>query len=281
MPKKHKAIFTQIHNEPDFFPIWLKYYSQFFDADSIFVLHLLKPKRVPFDDWLTEQASQPGGGGFVHLPVPDVQICDFQLVVDRAKILQRELLGRYEAVLFAEVDEFVAHPDGLGDYIDRWIATPSPPGRQVEVCNGYEVVHQFDGDSPESPIDLSRPILPQRRSWYHAHLYDKALLSRVPLNWGWGFHHTSDQFPWATTDLSLLLIHLNKVDYDLCVRRRLARIQNEDDSQLVKEHPVGSPGWDLWISEFELRGWFKISVDDQKPAPFEAIPEWVAKQIPL
>lgn len=260
--KRKRAIFTQIHNEPDFFPVWLRYYSQFYGSQDIYVIHLLKPNRVDFDDWMGSQS------GFVRLPTLDKDYCDFQLVVDRAQHLQRALLDQYECVLFAEVDEFVAHESGLGNFIDRWLAS----GRsQAETCNGYEVVHHPES---EPAIDLSRPLLPQRRWWYHGHLYDKTILSKVPLRWCHGFHNCAE-FPWQTTDPNLLLIHLHKLDYDLCVRRKVERLRNESDAHKVAGHPIGSPGWHHFISNYEMRAWFALNIDDGTPAIHSEIPEHI------
>ncbi len=266
--KRKKAIFSQWHNETVFGPLWLKYYSKFFDPSDIYIIHLEKPRSVPFDSWLADQT------GFVRIPTPDKQICDYQLVVDRVKALQRKLLADYECVIFAEADEFVVHVAGLDKYIADWVAN-----RKVEVCLGLEVVHQLDGPKTEPPIDLSQPILAQRRWWRYSHFYDKPLLSRIPLDWSFGFHFCH-QVPWQTTDPNLLLLHLHKMDYDVCVRRNVERMINDDNSELVKSHPAGSPGWQHYVTEFGMKHWFGISMDTGQPIEDTEIPEYV-RRLPL
>ncbi len=262
--KKSRCVFSQIHNEEMFFNLWLKYYQKFFDPEDIYVLHNIKPREVDFDRWLPSQQ------GFVRIPNPDIQNIDFQIYVDRINSLQRDLLKRYEVVLFAEIDEFVAHPDGLSTYINGWTG-------DVAVCKGYEVVHRFD---EEPPLDLSRPIMAQRKWWYPCHLYDKPLLSRIPLTYRWGCHYC-DEVPWETTDPDLLLLHLHKMDYDLCVRRKLERMKNEDEIESGKDHSRGTAGWQHHIGEYEMEEWWELDVHTMKPVEKTEIPNDIRRRVPL
>lgn len=265
--KKKKAVFTQIHNEPLFFPLWLKYYSQFFDAEDIYVIHLCKPIHVPFDSWIQDQS------GFVRLPYPDLGHCDFQIVVDRAKGFQTQLLEKYETVLFAEVDELLAHKDGLGNYMDGFC------GDFVR-CTGYNVLHDFN---EEPKIDFSKPIMSQRKWWYFDHLYSKAIMSRIPLDWCWGFHNCDQNHGWdqnnglggRPSDPDLIMVHLRNMDLSLCTARALERQKNEDDSEYSKRMREGGVGFQHWLNEFEIKAWFNLGFDKR-----ELIPEF-AKQFPI
>ncbi len=78
--KRSRAVFTELHNETLFFPIWLKYYQQFFDPEDIYVIHNVKPKELDFDRWLPDQS------GFVRIPTPDIQKMDFQICFDKSRI---------------------------------------------------------------------------------------------------------------------------------------------------------------------------------------------------
>ena len=55
--RKSRAILTMVHDEAVFFPIWLRYYSQFFTPEQIYVL-----------DHDTSDGSTDRGG-FVRIPV--------------------------------------------------------------------------------------------------------------------------------------------------------------------------------------------------------------------
>lgn len=262
--KRPRALFTQLHNDKIFFNLWLKYYQQFFDPEDIYVIHNIKPREVDFDHWL------PAQEGFVRIPTPDVQKIDFQLYVDRINSLQRQLLQRYEVVLLAEVDEFVAHRDGLSTYINNWT------GNTV-VCKGYEIVHRID---EEPPLDLSRPIMAQRKWWYPCHNYDKPLLSRIPLTYHHGCHYCHE-FPWQTTDPNLLLIHLHKVDFDLCVNRKWERMKNDDSGNLTLGHLPGTPEWYSQVSEPVMKLWLDTDFSTGLKVEKTEIPEDIRRWVPL
>jgi hypothetical protein len=198
-----RAVFTIVKNESVFFPIWLRYYSQFFDAGDIYVL----------DHETTDGSTD--GSGFNREIVRYRFVEDATWLTDTVKARQRELLESYEIVLFCDADEIIApNPlkyDGLGDYIDRMTA-------EYVNCRGVEVIHMRD---TEPPIDLSRPILEQRSWWFRNYIYSKPLLSRIPMNWVKGFHHRDDGT--SNQDLALNLIHLHRMDYELTRARHRFR----------------------------------------------------------
>jgi hypothetical protein len=247
--KRSKCVFSNMWNESVFAPIWIKWYKRFFEPQDIYIIHLIKPRRMPFDDWLTEECLVQG---VKLVPVLDRNYCDFQVVVDRVEVFQRELLGKYEKVLFAEADEFIFHPDGLDSFIDehKW------RGPFVR-CTGYEVVQDLE---EESSVDIHKPILPQRKNWYKCALFSKTLLSTAPVKWCWGFHHIGDATP--NPDPDLLLIHLHKMDYNICLQRNIVRQENECDSN-VNEHirKFGSTGYQHYLRDFDLKDWFRLDVD--------------------
>jgi hypothetical protein len=127
---------------------------------------------------------------------------------------QHLLLERYDAVLCVDVDEIVA-PDPrwgtLGDYLDGFSG-------EIARCRGYEIIHIRDA---EPPLDLGRPVMQQRFHWFPNAMYSKPALARVPLQWSPGFHECRGlkQEP----DPRLYLIHLHRMDYELCRSRHRAR----------------------------------------------------------
>lgn len=196
-----RALITIVHNEPVFLPIWLRYYSQFFKPDDIYVL----------DNESTDEATERAG--FVRIPVEHDSV-DHVWMVKAIEELQHELVRRYDVVLVTDVDEIVV-PDPrfgtLGDYIDRfdedWVN-----------CLGYELLHIRE---LEPPIRLDRPILEQRGHWFYNDGYDKAALATVPMRWKPGFHGRSDyQF---NVDPDLRMIHLHRMDFEICLERHRVR----------------------------------------------------------
>jgi hypothetical protein len=228
--KRHAAL-TIVHNEPVFFPIWLRYYSRFFDPDDIYVL-----------DHDTTDGST-AGNGYVRIPVTHETV-DHTWMVRTVEQHQHELLDRYDVVLVTDVDEIVAPvPEWgtLGDYIDRF-------EEEFVNCLGYELIHLVDR---EGPFDPSRRVLDQRGYWFANDLYDKPALATEPMRWTPGFHRGEDLSMRPEPDL--YLIHLHRMDYEICLARhryRHARAWNDRDVAL---------GWashNRITDEAEFARWF-------------------------
>jgi glycosyl transferase family 2 len=196
-----RAIITMVHNEPVFLPIWLGYYSRFFGAEDIYVL----------DNESTDGSVDRDG--FVRIPVSHDSV-DHAWMVDTIQGLQHELLERYDVVVVTDVDEIVAPVPQLGNlgaYLDRF-------DEEWVNCLGYEILHLKD---QEPPLQLERPILDQRRNWFINGAYDKAAVAMSPMSWRPGFHGRDD-FHYRP-DPDLRLIHLHRVDYEICRERHRTR----------------------------------------------------------
>jgi hypothetical protein len=196
-----RAILTIVRNEQVFLPIWLNYYSKFFKAEDIYVL----------DHQSTDGSTE--GPGFVRIPVSQPAFgVGWQRDVQQR--YQHELIDHYDVVLCTDVDEIVA-PDprygDLGDYLNRF-------DQEFVTCQGYEVLHSRDD---EPPLDRAKPVLSQRSMWYPNPLYCKPLLARVPMLWHGGFHERVDGR--KNPDPHLYLIHLHRMDYDICLARHQER----------------------------------------------------------
>lgn len=219
--KNTRAVLTAARNEPLFLPIWLRYYSQFFAPEDIYVLdHQSSAEHL--DD-----------GSFVRIPVFHGEF-GTGWHRDLVQRHQHELIDRYDVVLCADVDEIVA-PDprlhDLGTYIDRF-------DQDYVTCEGYELLHQRDR---EPAFDGSEPVLSQRSTWYPNYIYSKSLLARVPMLWHGGFHDRCDHA--ENKDPDLHLIHLHRMDYDLCWQRhrerdRYPRNQGDLDRGWVYQNQV-------------------------------------------
>lgn len=197
---RNRAVITMVHNEPVFLPIWLRYYSRCFAPEDIFVL----------DNGSTDGST--GQGGFVRIDVEHPTV-DHTWMVRTIEALQHELQERYDVVLVCDVDELVAPVPEWGTlraYLDRF--------DEASVnCLGYELLHM----PGEAPLDLERPILEQRGHWFANGAYDKPALATVPMNWQPGFHSRADGY--FNPDPDLRLIHLHRVDYELCRARHRTR----------------------------------------------------------
>jgi hypothetical protein len=229
--RRSRAVITMVHNEPVFLPIWLRYYSRFFGAED---MHVLDNEST---DGSTERA------GFVRIPVAHDTV-DHTWMVRTIEELQHELVARYDAVLVTDVDEIVCpRPEfgTLGDYLDRF-------DEEYVNCLGYEILHR---PAAEPPLDLRRPILDQRGCWFFNDGYDKAALATVPMRWRPGFHGRED-FGFRP-DPDLRLIHLHRMDYELCrerhhTRRRRAWAQQDEQLAWAAHNRL--------TEDAELDGWF-------------------------
>jgi Glycosyl transferase family 2 len=226
-----RAVITIVHNEPVFLPIWLRYYSRFYAPEDIYVLDNDSPAGAVPD------------GGFVRIPAAHDSV-DHAWMVETIQGLQHELLDRYDNVLVTDVDEIVVpHPrtGDLGDYLDRF-------DEEWVNCLGYELLHMRER---EPPLEPERPILAQRSHWFYNDAYDKAALATVPMSWRPGLHGRTD-FSY-NLDPDLRLIHLHRMDYDLCLARHRTRSRkpwaDADASRRWAQH-------NRIVEEAEFRRWF-------------------------
>jgi hypothetical protein len=235
-------------NEAVLLPVWWHYYSRFFRPEDMYIL----------DHESTDGSTS--GPGFVRIPVAH-PVVDWGWHRDMLQATQHRLIERYDVVLCTDVDEIVA-PDprtgDLGDYIDRF------DGHFVN-CRGYEILHMKDR---EEPLDLSRPILDQRSHWYFNPAYSKPLLARVPMHWHGGLHTRVDGQ--TRDDPSLYLLHLHRVDYDICLARHQQRVSRPWNQRDLEERW----GYQNRITEAEqFERWFYEDSCSGTPIQIESIPE--------
>jgi hypothetical protein len=252
------AVFTIVQNEPVFLPLWLCYYGRHFEPSDIYVL----------DHGSTDGSTDDLGGSCNVVEVQHDESFDHAWLKGTVEDYQAFLLRSYDAVLFAEADEFVvpdpARYQDLGAYIDR-LEGPAA------CCTGYNVVHYPD----EPALRFDQPVLRQRRYWHPApRWYSKRLLSRIPLSWQYGFHDELNA-PFVKPDPDLYLVHLHRVDYDCCLARHRAVTERnwyEPDRQrnLGRHYRVVDPE--------EYREWFYHGFDLEHTAR-ELIPDRIREAL--
>jgi len=244
---RRSAVLTIVRDEPLFFPLWLGYYSRFFPPEDIHVL----------DHDTTDGSTD--GDGFVRIPISHEGV-DMRWMVAMIEEHLRRLLDEYDVVAVVDVDEIVAPEPATGtlaDYLagleEEWVN-----------CLGYEVLHVRE----EPPLDPGRPLLVQRAYWFPNDAYDKPAVSSVPIRFKPGFHARADNH--FNLDPDLRLIHLHRLDYELCRSRHLgwrARPWNPTD---LKE------GWSVHnriTDEAEFDRWFYgTSTVEEMPIRLEEIP---------
>jgi hypothetical protein len=192
------AVFTIVRDEEFMLPLWLRYYERHFDRSDMYVL-----------DHNTIDGSTDNLPCNVFRVEHDLGF-DHNWILRTVRGFTEELLKEYEHVLFCEVDEIIWHPDGLANYVSK------PPMGCVRT-QGFEIWHDR---FTEKPIDLSQPILSQRKFMRPHQAYSKPLLTNQPLDWMFGFHNC---FQIVEQDPSLWLIHIHFLDYEVACMRQWAR----------------------------------------------------------
>jgi hypothetical protein len=247
-----RAAFTIVHNEPVMLPLWLDRYGRNFDADDLYVL----------DHDSTDGSTADLDGRCHVVPVHREAAFDHHWLKLTVERFQAFLLRSYDAVLFADADEFVLADPRRYTGLDAYIAEMARPAAR---CAGFNVVHQ----PGEPPLRFDAPLLAQRRYWCASHEYSKRLLSRIPLRWSDGFHQEYNA-PDDPPDPELLLVHLHRVDYDMCLaRHRASAARDWNEADVVN----GYGAQNRIADPREFDEWFYRGAD--LDAPRELIPEHI------
>ncbi len=251
---RRRAIFTVVRDEAVFLPIWLRYYSRHFSARDIFI----------FDHGSTDGSVDAARSRFrfqssrVDHPVFN----DFPWYTGFVQDRQRELLQSYDVVAFAEADEILWHPSGLGRYLTYF-------RRDAIRATGWNLWHDR---SEEPDLDLGRSILSQRRYWFRNPEYDKPLVARVPLRYEFGFHECAEC---QDTDPDLLLLHLHTMDYQVGLRKHERTRAYRDYASESIDTGLGVQG--RFVAD-EYAAWFdQQGVGDRR----QAVPQGLAKARPI
>jgi hypothetical protein len=171
------AVFTICRSEGGYLSIWLKYYRQFFPDYDIYIL---------------DNDSQDGSTMNLTVNVQRVhseKYFDHYWLVNTVQNKLQDLLNfGYKYVLFTEIDEIVMpdpliYPLGLIEYINK-------TKRNTIRAQAYDIRHDVKS---EAKLNLSQPILRQRRFWMRHEEYDKPLLTNRMLHWVPGFHSCREQ----------------------------------------------------------------------------------------
>lgn len=201
--KRKAAVFTTVKNENVFLPIWLRHYQTYFDSQDIYVL---------------DHHSTDGSTSDLPVNVRSVSnefVNDHDWLATIAQNFQRELLERYECVIFAEGDELIYSIDRpLNEKLDEFLASDD----LYITLNGYSVHQRLETESPLQPGDK---IFEKRSYWYKDKAEEKTLITKIPLAWKWGFHELKD-LP-LNYHKDYFLAHLHRFDLETMKARHHIR----------------------------------------------------------
>ncbi|SFI09098.1 glycosyltransferase family 2 protein [Bradyrhizobium sp. Gha] len=229
------AAVTMVYNEPEYLPIWFKYYSSQIGADNCFVVD------HGSDDQSVRLLSHPSTFYLPRTPQDEIKR------VDSMSRLAGLLLNYYDVVIYTDVDEIV-------------VPSPTKYAGLLDFCSKTEVktvtavglnVHQVLGD--EDMLDLARPVTQQRHWVRFVSPMCKPLITSTPIKWGRGFH-TCDQ---PTNFADVYLFHLRYFDLAIGLRRlnqtrELARATSRDESAAAHQRIADSDFTNLMRAASEM-----------------------------
>lgn len=220
MKKKRCAVFTIAHNEKYFLPLWIKYYSQFFGMENLYIL---------------DHQSTDGSTSNLDCNVQVVKhkrVHDSKWLIETAKDEQKRLLQDYEYVMHPDADEFIIPDPDKHENLSYYVDYMRENSIDVVACFGHEVIHKRH---EESLLDWGKSILVnQRKYWINLNTYDKPIIGSRFINWSWGTHFEVDisipgrkEVPvWIERDNNLLLVHLRRVDFETCRETALSKYKS-------------------------------------------------------
>jgi hypothetical protein len=201
--KRKCAVFTTVKNESIFLPIWLRHYQQYFSNKDIYVL---------------DHSSTDGSTTNLSVNVRQVSndyVNDHQWLVNIAQDFQRELLQKYECVIFAESDEILySIQKPLNESVEDFIQSQE----LYVTTNGFSVIQNIQF---EYPVQFGDRIFEKRNYWFKDFAEDKALITKVPLEWNWGFHSMKNKPNTLYQDF--YIAHLHRFDFETMVKRHQER----------------------------------------------------------
>jgi hypothetical protein len=243
-------VLTKVRAESVLLDMWVRYYGTLFGRENLHVM-------LDGDDWT---------------PQTDLKDINVQVVTDiprdrnsrnnhaanlQSHAARRHLRRGAFAVLRTDVDEFVAVDPKMGIGLQDYLLGLGPDAQVAAF--GVDVIH-----GPAEPaLDLTRPVLQQRRNAVLTHEFSKLVAVRKPLRWRSGFHRAEN----VPVDIGqgLLLFHLALFDRDLARQRIVERSLIANDSTMT-EHITGR------LSRFD-------EIKDSNPIAYDDIAAQAWKQM--
>jgi Glycosyl transferase family 2 len=193
------AVVTFVYNETVNLPIWLRYYGDIFGQRNLFIV-----------DHGSTDGSTDAIGSANRVCLPRNELDEHKRCVFMASFA-KALLEYFRTVVYTDCDEMLV-PNlvkygNLAAYIDR---------NTFDYTAGVGLnLHHIVGQEPA--LDLSLPILAQRRYARFAAAMCKPLITRTPLVWATGFHSSDKP---VQIDPDLFLVHIKAMDFDCALQRQ-------------------------------------------------------------
>ena len=218
------AVITFVYNESVNLPIWIRHYGKEFGERHLYVV-----------DRGSDDGSTNNLGDVNVVKVPRRDFDEYQKT-DFMSNFHRSLLNFYDTVIITDCDELlVPEPSkfsGLHDYIEK-------SDFDYANCLGINVLHLI---TEEMPIDLTKPIMSQRKYGMFNSPCCKHLISRVPVTWLPGFH-SSNRPP--KFDRDLFMFHTKTMDYATSMHRQRVNIDTVWSAESLEKRLGGHHRFDF------------------------------------
>jgi len=261
---RQRCVFTIIREEYFYLEKWYNYYSRFFEDRDIYIIHHVTSKPDTSVDFLRDK---------VNVIDVEEELFSSRWIRDTVQSQHHALSEKYRIVVFGDVDEIVfVNPNrykDLGVFLD-WFDEQ----KEVNVvkCCSFTMMHQPD---KEPDFDFDKTIMSQRRYWYRYNYYDKPLISKVPLQFEFGFHNCKESavcWPWV------LMIHFHQFDFKWYMKRH---------TKWAKEYKASEEdlkqGWHYHYRKVdkELEHQFYHYYGTNQRITVSEIPDWVEKTLDI
>ena len=170
--------------------------------------------------------------------------------------MERLFLQQYTYVIYTDVDEILTVKPNYKDLVD-YINKNYPKKTMYSV--GYEILTTKN----HGPIGFGIPFLAQRQKWIRLKNFHKPVISAIPQL------HLLDYKNPARADGDLVIIHLNRIDYN----KSYEKYQMEKN---YKWNPIdlkNTTGWQHRIKSDASFNRFFFTVRNVMSRP-EPIPDW-------
>lgn len=224
-----------VGDEPFFLPIWIAYYSRFVPKDQLFILVDGAHRVIPPDAQGCQIITLPQ-----VVPGPGWDRVRWEMI----SAFTAMLLGRFDVVVFNDVDEIVVADPDCGTSLLHLIAR----ARDVGVISPFaiEVLHRVDLE-PDA-LHSRAPILSQRRFGRINASYCKPCITSRRLAYSVGGHYSD--FPELHLDPNLFLFHLRFADHAMLMARQANRQGLMAAGESGAEGVAGS-GWSKGAAEMD------------------------------
>ena len=146
----------------------------------------------------------------------------------------QHLLDEHKIILYADVDEFIVpNPlkyKDLGEYLEGV--------EENKRATGFNIIER-EGDLK---LDLSKPVLSQRKYWQRDPIYDKTVIITKPTRF-YNNHHSENE---PKPDSDLVLMHLRDADIQSAIDRlkSLGRsFNNQDLEERIRQSNLIPTPW--------------------------------------